>query len=370
MKVIRRFLVLLPGILFVMTINAQEKYMINGKVTDAVSGEILPGAAIYIKGTSYGTVANKVGFYSLSLPKGNWSITYSYISYENIEKEINLAANIRLNINLSPSQTRLDEVVVIAEKEKIIRVNPDAVSAVSISPKLIEKLPNFGEVDIMRAFQLLPGISGSNETSAGLYVRGGTPDQNLILFDGMTIYHVDHFYGFFSAFNANSIDDVELHKGGFPAEFGGRTSSVLDIKGKPADMQELNLGAGLSLLSANLFAEIPIIKDKLSIQTSFRRSYTDIIQTGLYNSIFDMYNDAEEANTASIKGRGRAGKLTQNIQPAFYFYDLNTKLSFKPTKKDLFTVSLYSGKDNLDKSREESKGDENTILILGHQKQA
>lgn len=351
---IKKYLVLFVSILLVFAAKAQEKYTISGKITDSISGEGLPGATIYMIGTSNGTVANSAGFYSLSLPKGNCSIMFRFISYENVEKNIDLNRNIILNIKLSPNQTKLDEVVIIAEKEKIIRINPDAVSAVSISPKLIEKLPNFGEVDIMRAFQLLPGISGTNETSAGLYVRGGTPDQNLILFDGMTIYHVDHFYGFFSAFNANSVDDIELHKGGFPAEFGGRTSSVLEIKGKPADMQELNFGAGLSLLSANAFVELPIIKNKLSIQSSMRRSYTDLIQTGLYNSIFNMYNDAEE--TPSVKGRGISGKQTQTVQPAFYFYDFNTKISFKPTKKDLFTLSIYSGKDNLDNSRIQTKG--------------
>ena len=119
----------------------------------------------------------------------------------------------------------------------------------------------------------------------------------------MTLYHVDHFYGFFSAFNSNSVDDVELHKGGFPAEFGGRTSSVLEIKGKPADMKQFNFGAGFSSLSANAFAEIPIIENKLSLQASFRRSYTYLIQTPLYNSIFDMYNDADEET--SVKGSGK-----------------------------------------------------------------
>lgn len=348
--------------------SAQDKIRISGFITDAKTGETLVGVNVYVKGTTNGTSTDYRGFYSLTLPKGKNKITYSFIGYETIEKDIDYSRNFSLNIKLSPFAKNLDEVIIIAEKEKIIRVNPDAVSAVSISPKLIEKLPSFGEVDIMRAFQLLPGISGSNETSAGLYVRGGTPDQNLILFDGMIIYHVDHFYGFFSAFNANSVDDVELHKGGFPAEFGGRTSSVLDIKGKPADMQKFNIGAGLSLLSANAFTEIPIIKDKLSIQASFRRSYTDLIQTGLYNRIFDMYNEAEE--THSVKGGGISGKQSQTVQPAFYFYDLNSKLSFKPNHKDLFTLSFYTGKDNLDNSRDLSKSgntvDINDVLEWGN----
>ncbi len=272
-----------------------------------------------------------------------------------IKLNLDIAKN-SLDIALLRSEIYLEKISVTAEKEKIFRVNPNAVSSVSISPKLIEKLPNFGEVDIMRAFQLLPGISGSNETSAGLYVRGGTPDQNLILFDGMSIYHVDHFYGFFSAFNANSIDDVELYKGGFPAEFGGRTSSVLDIKGKPADMQNFNLGGSLSLLSVNAFTEIPIVKDKLSLQISFRRSYTDVIKSGLYNNIFDMYNDSEDETSLGGGPGGRGGRQMETFEPSFYFYDLNSKLSFKPTKKDLFTFSFYNGKDNLDNSRSQTFG--------------
>ena len=349
-------------LLFILSIGyvQSQTVKIHGKITDKATGEPIIGATAGNAKLGIGTVSSPLGYYYLDVPADTTTITVSYIGYE--KKIIKLNSGIAknsLDIVLLRSEINLEEISVTAEKEKIIRVNPDVVSSVSISPKLIAKLPNFGEVDIMRAFQLLPGISGSNETSAGLYVRGGTPDQNLILFDGMTIYHVDHFYGFFSAFNANSVDDVELHKGGFMPEFGGRTSSVLDIKGKPANMEEFNFGAGLSLLSANVFTEIPIIKQKLSLQVSFRRSYTDIIKSGLYNNIFDMYNDAED-DTPSFAGggrpRGRGGMQQESFEPSFYFYDLNTKLSFQQNKKNLFTLSFYNGKDNLDNSREQSFG--------------
>ena len=346
-------------------IKAQKTIEIFGIVTNEKTGEPVYSATIGVSELGIGTITSEMGYFYLDVPSDTVTITISYIGYEKHEIKLNKQlTESRIDILLTQTAENIEEVMIIAEKEKIIRVNPDVVSAVSISPELIAKLPNFGEVDIMRAFQLLPGISGSNETSAGLYVRGGTPDQNLILFDGMTIYHVDHFYGFFSAFNANSVDDVELYKGGFPAEFGGRTSSVLDIKGKPADMQEFNFGAGLSLLSFNAFAEIPLIKDKLSLQVSYRRSYTDMIQSGLYNNIFDMYNDAED-ESPSFGGGSRMGVQQETFEPSFYFYDLNTKLSYKHSDKDLFTLSLYNGKDNLDNSRIQTMGfsSENTTDI-------
>ena len=287
---------ILLGFLFGFTqpVLAQQKFTIKGIITDAKTDKELVGVNISVKGTKIGTSTDIDGYFSLELAKGSHKITFSYIGYVTIERKIKFDNNISQDYKLEPSLLYMNKVVVTAEKENIIRINPNSVSSVSISPRLIEKLPNFGEVDIMRAFQLLPGISASNETSAGLYVRGGTPDQNLILFDGMTIYHVDHFYGFFSAFNANSIDDVELHKGGFPSEFGGRTSSVMEIKGKPADMQKFKSGVGLSLLSANLFTEIPIVKNKLSLQMALRRSYSDIMKSPLYNSIFYLFNEKED----------------------------------------------------------------------------
>jgi ferric enterobactin receptor len=345
-----------------------QSHRIFGKVTDLKKDEPIIGATVFVKNTSIGTATSEIGYFYLTVPSDTCVISVNFIGYETqyIRLDtINLKK--KIEIKMMAGETDIEEVIIKAEKEKIIRVNPTVVSSVSISPELIAKLPSFGEVDIMRAFQLLPGISGSNETSAGLYVRGGTPDQNLILFDGMTIYHVDHFYGFFSAFNANSVDDVELIKGGFPAEYGGRTSSVLNIIGKPADLEQYNFGGGLSLLSGNVFAEIPIIKKKLSLQVSGRRSYTDILQSGLYEKIFDMYNDAEaDQGPGGPGGGGRPGMETETFSPSFFFYDVNSKLTYKHSKKDLFTLSFYSGKDELDKSRDQTLpiGDENTIEII------
>ena len=188
-------------------------------------------------------------------------------------------------------------------------------------------------------------------------MRGGTPDQNLILFDGMTIYHVDHFYGFFSAFNANSIDDIELIKGGFPAKYGGRTSSVMVITGKPADFQKVNGTASLSLLSLNGALEIPLVKDKLSLQVAVRRSYTDIIRTKLFNKIFNIYSDNSGNSQPQNMPSGGFGRMQMSYQqPSFYFYDLNSKLTWKLNDKNKFALSFYNGKDNLDNSRDMNMG--------------
>ena len=198
-----------------------------------------------------------------------------------------------------------------------------------------------GEVDIFRSLQLLPGVSGTNESSAGLFVRGGTPDQNLVLLDGMTVYKVDHFFGFFSAFNANAVKDVQLFKGGFPAKYGGRTSSVVDLTGKTGSFEKIKGSAGINFLSANAMVEIPFAK-KFSLLLAGRRSYTDVIQSGLYKNITGNFLDNNQ----------QIGNLSFNeLEPSFYFYDWNGKLSFRPSDKDMISLSVYNGKDFLDQSR-------------------
>ncbi|HLA39948.1 MAG TPA: TonB-dependent receptor, partial [Candidatus Glassbacteria bacterium] len=217
-------------------------------------------------------------------------------------------------------------------------------------------LPNVGEVDVFRSLQLLPGISGVSDGSSGLYVRGGTPDQNLVLFDGMTIYHVDHFFGMFSAFNADAIKDIRVYKGGYPAEFGGRISSVVELTGKTGDASELRYGMGVNLLSANGILELPL-SDKGSLLISARRSYTDVLKSSLYNNLFDfMTGDQQSTNFVSRTPQfggfgGRQNFASVNQTPDFYYYDFNTKFTLSPTDKDIFTVSVYRGKDNLDQTQ-------------------
>ena len=323
---------------------------ISGVVKDKESGETLPFANVFIKDTNIGTTTNGDGFFTLfNVPSENSTIQVQYLGYKVetliLTKEI---VKDKITILLAPDFNKLDEVVINTDsRQQIIKMNEN-VSQISLSPKRLASIPNLGEKDIFRALQLLPGVSGTNESSAGLYVRGGTPDQNLVLLDGFTVYHVDHFYGFFSAFNSDAIKDIQLFKGGFPAEYGGRISSVMDLTGKRGNINKVSFSGGLSLVSANATLEIPI-GEKANLLLAGRRSYTDIIRSGLYNNIFDLYNDNNQSNGTRFPN---FNNLQQNqTQPSFYFYDLNTKFSYNPSDKDIISISMYNGEDNLDSSR-------------------
>lgn len=324
---------------------------ISGIVKDKESGETLPFANVFVKDTNIGTTTNEDGFFTLfNVPSETSTLQVQYIGYKVeilvLNQEI---VKDKIIILLIPDDNQLDEVIVSNDPgQQIVKMNKN-VSQISLSPKKLASIPNLGEKDIFRAIQLIPGVSGTNESSSGLYVRGGTPDQNLVLLDGFTVYHVDHFYGFFSAFNSGAIKDIQLYKGGFPAEYGGRISSVMDLTGKTGNSNKFSLSAGLSLVSANATLEIPI-GDKANLLIAGRRSYTDILKSGLYNSIFDLYNDSNQTNGNSLPNFN--GFQQNQTQPTFYFYDLNTKFSYKPSDKDIISISIYNGEDNLDSSRE------------------
>jgi ferric enterobactin receptor len=336
------------------------EHKVYGRILSYQGNTPLSFAAVVVISTGKGSSTNEDGYFAMEVPHDTSTLLISYVGYKDKKIKLNsIRIQSSLVIKLEKDVKEIEEVTVAMEKERIIRV-PDQISTVKISPKLIARLPNLGEVDVLRSFQLLPGVSATNETSAGLYVRGGTPDQNLILFDGMTIYHVDHFYGFFSAFNANTIDDITLIKGGFPAKYGGRISSVMEITGKPADMEQFHGGASISLLSANGFFEVPFPGNKVSLQLAARRSYTDIVRTGLYNKIFDLYNDDTQGGTPGMPGGGGGGGRFSQQQvaqePKFHFYDLNSKLTIKPDTNNTIALSFYNGKDKLDNSRDITGG--------------
>ena len=329
----------------------QDRTTISGVVKDKESGETLPFANVFVKDTNIGTTTNADGFFTLfDIPSETSTIQVQYLGYK-VETLVLTPEMVKgkITILLIPDNNQLDEVVVSNDSgQQIVKMNK-SVSQISLSPKKLASIPNLGEKDIFRAIQLLPGVSGTNESSSGLYVRGGTPDQNLVLLDGFTVYHVDHFYGFFSAFNSGALKDIQLFKGGFPAEYGGRISSVMDLTGKTGNSNKLSLSAGLSLVSANATVEIPI-GEKANLLIAGRRSYTDILKSGLYNSIFDLYNDSNQTNGNNLPNFN--GFQQNQTQPSFYFYDLNTKFSYKPSDKDIISVSVYNGEDNLDSSRE------------------
>ena len=338
-----------------------QKSDITGYVKDAKSGEALPYANIMVQGTNRGTTTSTDGYYVLvNEPLGKLSILVRYIGYtpKTVEVENKVGGIPPLVVQLESTVLEVGGVTITATADMMNA--SENVSQVTISPRQLSSLPSIGEVDVFRSLQLLPGISGVSDGSSGLYVRGGTPDQNLILFDGMTIYHVDHFFGFFSAFNADAIKDIQIMKGGFPAEYGGRISSVVNLTGKTGDQNQKRLGFGANLLSAHAAFEMPI-SNKGTFLIAGRRSYTDFIRSPLYNSIYELMTGEEEGGAVGgpVRGGGRGGGRFDNTQsaefkPSFYFYDFNSKLTLNPTSKDIFMLSFYSGKDDLDKSQDYS----------------
>ncbi len=330
---------------------------IRGVVRDAESGEALSCANIIVSGTFRGTITNTDGYFILvNEPAGVCSLLVKYIGYNDQHVRVeNMPNAMPFVIAMQPSVIDVQGVTVTANAE-ILNASSETVSQISVSPRQLSTLPNIGEVDVFRTMQLLPGISGASDGESGLYVRGGTPDQNLVLFDGMTIYHVDHFFGFFSAFNADAIKDIQMYKGGFPAEYGGRISSVVNLIGKTGNQSKPRFGMGANLLSAHGHLEIPISKYGTFL-TAFRRSYTDLIQSPLYNSIYELTTGDESApgpGQQSGQGRRMGNQMQTDFQPSFVFYDFNSKLTLNPSNNDIMTFSFYAGRDNLDKSQDMS----------------
>lgn len=337
----------------------RQNFTFRGQVVDKETGETLPYATIYVKNTLLGTTSNVDGYFSiLNMPSDTSTVIIQYIGYKSTEIKLYpemLSEKGPTVFSISGSADELDEVVILAQQEHMIKSS--GISTLSVSPKQLAALPSLGEKDIFRSLQLLPGISATNETSSGLYVRGGTPDQNLVLFDGFTVYHVDHFYGFFSAFNANAIKDVQLYKGGFEAKYGGRISSVVDLTGKNGNTESASGNVGISAISVNGSVEAPFDDGKGSIFIGARRSFTDIIRSGLYKDVFDLFEE-DNQNTQQGPGAGpgggggRFGFNQIENEPDFYFYDLNAKISYRPSAKEIVSISFYNGVDKLDNSND------------------
>lgn len=335
----------------------KTNFTLKGKVKDKITGETLPFAQLLIEDTNKGTVTNGDGYFTIfNVPTDTSTIAVHYVGYD--VRHIYLTpkkASKDLIIELTPTTTEIEEVVVTAEREDLMRIS-ESISKVSLNPLKIKDLPSIGDKDLFRTFQLMPGISASNESSSGLYIRGGTPDQNLILYDGFTVYHVDHLFGMFSAFNADAIKDVKLSKGGFESKYGGRISSVMEIIGKDGNENNASYGAGISFLSYNGYVDIPI-KDKITFTAVGRRSF----QSFLYDQFFDMFNSAETSASIPVGAPPQGNRTMLNAEPTSYFYDLNSKLTYKPNSLNTISLSFYNGQDNLDNSRElnMSRGDLN-----------
>lgn len=331
----------------------KENFKITGKILDSKSGEPLPFSSVQIISNRMGVQANVDGLFTLpKVPSDTSSLLVKYLGYR--PKVVFLKPGLNFNnleVELDAATGELDEVVVVGEKTEVMKAN-EQIGMYKITPKNIAKLPNVGEKDIFRAFQLLPGISAANQNSSGLYVRGGTPDQNLVIYDGFTVYYVDHLYGFFSAFNSNPIKDVQLFKGGFESKFGGRISSVMEITSKNGNNRKLNLIGDLSAMSANIMAEGPLSK-KFTFLVAGRRSWAG----PLYTKIADALKPTASNNTpGGFGGSGGGGgfgrrQFQSSTVASSYFYDLNAKVNFTPNLKDVFALSFYLGNDNMDNSQ-------------------
>ena len=322
-------------------------FTLSGRIKDESTGESLPYAAIEILGQHITTTTNADGYFTfVKVPSDTSTLKLSYIGYQS--KFFYLTPDkpkSGLIITMSSQARALKEVEIIGQKEEVMNVASSDVGTIKMSPQKLSALPSMGDRDIMRAFQLMPGVSGSHESSSNLYVRGGTPDQNLVLYDGFTVYHVDHLYGFFSAFNANAIKECELFKGAFESKYGGRLSSVTEITGKDGNQNKFNMGGEISLLSFNAYAEAPITK-KLTVLVAFRKSY----KGPLYNEIFKEFNNTKSGGGGNFGGYRGRNIANNNTTVTSYFYDLNTKISYRPTDKDIITLSFYNGIDKLDNS--------------------
>ena len=303
---------------------AQEKFTLNGYIKDSLSGETLIGANIAVKEEGRGVTTNQYGFFSLTLARGKYDLLVSYVGYQPRLISIDFDGNKTLNLFLSQGLSDLNNVTVVGRKRES-NVKSAQMGKVDLSITTIKSLPSFlGEVDILKALQLLPGVRNAGEGNSGFYVRGGGPDQNLILLDDAVVYNTGHLFGFFSVFNSDAIKSLSLIKGGMPPQYGGRLSSVIDIAMKDGNMNKTEVDAGIGLIASRLAIQGPIKKDKASYMISARRTYIDALTKPFIGK------------DNSFRGSG------------YYFYDLNAKVNYIFSEKDRIYLSGYFGRDKFD----------------------
>lgn len=296
-------------------VHAQSKVTVSGTVTDEKSNETLIGVSLQIEGTNINATTNEYGFYSITVPSGDYTLTINYLGFKTQQKELHLTEDTLVNIKLTEESKQLDEVVVTDTKTKANIRKPE-MSVNKLSINAIKQMPVvLGEVDVIKSLLFLPGVTNAGEGQSGFNVRGGGADQNLVLLDEATVYNSSHVFGFFSVFNPDAIKDLKLYKGGIPARFGGRASSVLDIYQKDGNSNKFSMNGGIGLITSRLLAEGPIVKEKGSFLFGGRTSYAHLFL-----------------------------KLSDNKNVA-YFYDLNTKLNYKLNPNNSLYLSGYFGRD-------------------------
>jgi hypothetical protein len=299
---------------------SQQKFTLSGTITEAQSGESVVGAKISVPSLNLGATSNEYGFYSLTVPKGIYEVQFKAYGLKTISKQIDLNANQMFNFEMSDETEVLEEVEVNAKRGE--NVTSTKVGQMELEMEKIKTLPAFmGEVDIIKTIQLLPGVSSVSEGGQGFYVRGGGPDQNLVLLDEAQVYNASHLFGFFSVFNSDAVKSVNMIKGGMPANFGGRISSVLEVKMNEGNSKQFKVKGGLGLISSRFTFEGPIVKDKGSFIVSARRTYIDVLMKSFI------------PKSSPFSGSG------------YYFYDFNLKANYRLGKNDKLFLSGYYGKD-------------------------
>lgn len=297
---------------------AQTKYSVRGTIEDKKNGETIIGATVYLEGTGTGAITNEYGFYSLTAPEGTYQLVVSYIGYGEIRTEVILNSNQTLSFELDESLTALEEVVITADESERINIREPQMGVTKLKAETIKQMPAvLGEVDVIKSIQMLPGVTQNGEGSAGFNVRGGAVDQNLVLLDEAIIYNTSHFFGFFSVFNPDAIKDIKLYKGDMPAKFGGRVSSVLDVRQKDGSSKDFGLSGGIGVISSRLTAEGPLFKKKGSFLVAGRTSYAHLFTPAI-----------EEIKDDKIS-----------------FYDLNLKANYEINKNNRVYLSGYFGRD-------------------------
>ena len=305
--------------------------VVSGTVTDAETGGVLIGATVWAPRAGVGASTNAYGFFSLPVPADSTRLVVSYVGYAPAERVVGGAADVRLDVALTP-EGALGEVVVEADDGEV-GARPEAtpqMGQVALTGRDVRALPALlGEADVLKAVQLLPGVRGGQEGTAGLYVRGGSPDQTLLLLDGVPVYNASHLFGFVSTFNGDAVSRVELTKGAYPARFGGRLGSVLDVRLRDGDLERHRVQGQVGILSTRLLAEGPIVPGKASFLVSGRRTYIDLVAR--------PFIQAENRRQREVGG--------EEVEPRAYFYDLNAKLNWRPSERDRVYLSLYGGAD-------------------------
>ncbi len=322
-KNVLAFLVVLSLLSFKNPIYSESsmagKYSLSGYIKDASNGEELIGATVMIKELTIGSSTNVYGYYSIALTPGEYTLVYSFIGYSSVEKKIKLEKNTTLSVELKEETTMLQEVVITSEKPNA-NVSKAEMSATRLDIKTIQRMPALmGEVDIIKAIQLLPGVQSTSEGSSGFSVRGGAMDHNLILLDEATVYNASHLMGFFSVFNNDAIKDVKLYKGDIPASSGGRLASLLDVRMKEGNSKQFSATGGVGSISSRLTIEGPIMSESTSFIASGRRTYADLF----------LPFAADEGV--------RDNQL--------YFYDLSVKINHRLDENNRFFLSGYFGRD-------------------------